>query len=47
MNNCENCAKQYMCKITGQEQCKPIKWHETKNYGEVTYVYANDTEERK
>lgn len=29
---CKNCAKQYFC---NKKECKPIWWHNTKNYGEV------------
>lgn len=33
-NKCRICAKQYFCK---GENCKQIKFSETKNYGEVKY----------
>lgn len=34
-NKCRICAKQYFCK---GENCKQIKFSETKNLGEVKYV---------
>ena len=30
--NCRICAKQYLCK---RQECKPIKYSEVKDYGEV------------
>jgi hypothetical protein len=41
---CQNCCKQMTC---NRKECKQIKWSETKNYGEVTYVRTNDIKKRK
>lgn len=45
MSKCQNCAKQYFCKIRDiKEKLEPINcvhfksWRETKNYGEVKYI---------
>lgn len=37
-NKCRICAKQYFCK---EENCKQIKFSETKNLGEVKYERQN------
>ena len=33
--NCQICAKQYFC---NKKECKPIKWSETKDCGEVRRI---------
>lgn len=29
---CKQCAKQFLC---NKEKCKPVLWHNTKNFGEI------------
>ena len=39
MTNCQNCARQYTCRTTGQNQCESFKsFINIKNYGEVRRV---------
>lgn len=36
---CNICAKQFIC---NNEKCKPVLWHNTKNFGEIERKKKND-----
>lgn len=37
--DCKKCSKQYTC---NKEKCKPVLWHDTKNFGEVKKIENNN-----